>query len=92
MANRSKHRHQPYDLNNPMNWTVAKLKNEIEKLGVKLTTSVSKSALLQIYNQVSGNRTVASAADLNVPEKPPLGPLNSHRTQLMGHKMVVLVT
>ena len=32
MANRSKHRHQPYDLNNPLNWTVAKLKNEIEIL------------------------------------------------------------
>ena len=72
MANRSKHRHQPYDLNNPLNWTVAKLKNEIEKLGMKLTTSVSESALLRIYNQVSGNRTVASAADLNLPEEAPI--------------------
>ena len=84
---------QPYDLNNPLNWTVAKLKNEIKKLGMKLTTSVSKSALLQIYNQVSGNRTVASAADLNVPEEAPIraseqsqdtvnGPQNSSASDL----------
>ena len=39
---------------------------------MKLTTSISKSALLQIYNQVSGNRTVASVADLNVPEEAPI--------------------
>ena len=52
MSNRNK-RHQPYDLSNPQNWTVGKLKNEIERKGMKLTTNVPKPALLQIYNQLS---------------------------------------
>ena len=53
MSNRSK-RHQPYDLNNPLNWTVGKLKNEIAKKGMNITSTISKAALLQIYNQLSG--------------------------------------
>ena len=54
MSTRSK-RHQPYDLNNPLNWTVGKLKSEIAKKGMNLTANIAKPALLQIYNQISGN-------------------------------------
>ena len=46
-------RQQPYDMENPANWTVNKLKTELENRGLKLTTTVSKAALLQIYQQVS---------------------------------------
>ena len=46
-------RKQPYDLNNPANWTAAQLRAELEKLRYKLTlTSIPKSALKQIYEQV----------------------------------------
>lgn len=62
MSKRSR-RHQPYDLNNPINWTSNKLKIEIEQLGVKLTASVSKSALLQIYRQLSANDSQGSRND-----------------------------
>ncbi|MEW8548788.1 MAG: hypothetical protein AB2693_35255 [Candidatus Thiodiazotropha sp.] len=44
----------PYDLNLPSNWSAAKLKTEIAALGVNLTSqSIPKSALLQIYEQLS---------------------------------------
>ena len=52
MSRRITRRHQPYDLENPGNWTVNKLKMEIEKIGMKLTSNVPKSTLLQIYNQL----------------------------------------
>ena len=40
-------------MNNPANWTAAQLRAELEKLRYKLTlTSISKSALKQIYEQV----------------------------------------
>ena len=52
MSRRFTRRHQPYDLENPGNWTVNKLKMEIEKRGMKLTSNVPKSTLLQIYNQL----------------------------------------
>ena len=52
MSTRSK-QHQPYD--NPLNWTVGKLKSEIAKKGMNLTANIAKPALLQIYNQISGN-------------------------------------
>ena len=54
MSTRSK-QHQPYDLNNPLNWTVGKLKSEIAKKDMNLTANIAKPALLQIYNQISGN-------------------------------------
>ena len=60
-------RHQPYDLDNPANWTVNKLKNELEIRGIKLITAVSKSALLQLYQQLckptNGSETLAVNAD-----------------------------
>ena len=52
MSRRITRHHQPYDLENPGNWTVNKLKMEIEKRGMKLTSNVPKSTLLQIYNQL----------------------------------------
>ena len=56
MATRRSNRHQPYDMENPANWTVSKLITEIEKTGMKLTSNVSKSALLQIFNQLPAER------------------------------------
>ena len=46
-------RSQPYNLDNPANWTNTKLKQELEGLGIKLTAAISKSALLQVYHQVN---------------------------------------
>ena len=46
-------RQQSYDMDNPANWTINKLKTELETRGIKLTASVSKAALLQLYNQLS---------------------------------------
>ena len=69
--------HQPYDLNNPANWTVNKLKLEIEKLGIKITSAISKSALLQIYNQLMSKNVVnipqntVSDTELNTVEEAP---------------------
>ena len=49
----SKRSFVPYDLSLPANWTVAKLKTEIPKLGVTLSaSSIPKSALLQIHQQL----------------------------------------
>ena len=49
----SKQRFVPYDLRVPGNWTVAKLKTEISKLGVTLSaSSIPKSALVQIHQQL----------------------------------------
>ena len=42
---------QPYDLDNPANWTANKLKNELETLGFKLSSTIPKSALIQIYQK-----------------------------------------
>ena len=46
-------RQQSYDMDNPANWTVNKLKTELETRGIKLTASVSKSALLQLSHRLS---------------------------------------
>ena len=77
MSRRNTRRHQPYDLNNPANWTVNKLKLEIEKLGIKITPAISKSALLQIYNQLMSKNVVnipqntVSDTELNTVEEAP---------------------
>lgn len=49
----SRKRSVPYDLNNPINWTAAQLRQEIAKLGINLNTTIPKSALVQIYTQLS---------------------------------------
>ena len=41
-------RHKPYDLENPGNWA----ENGNRKRGMKLTSNVPKSTLLEIYNQL----------------------------------------
>ena len=49
---------------NSENWTVNKLKAEISKLGVTLTTqNLLKSAFLQIYNQLKVKNVQQSRAD-----------------------------
>lgn len=54
---RSQKRAVPYDLNLPVNWTAAKLRTEIAVLGVNLTSqSIPKSALVQIYEQLSASK------------------------------------
>lgn len=54
---RSRKRAVPYDLNLPVNWTAAKLRTEIAVLGVNLTSqSIPKSALVQIYEQLSASK------------------------------------
>ena len=67
MAQRQRKRTQraePYDLNLPENWSSNKLKAEISKSGVTLTTqNIPKSALLQIYNQLKVNNVQQSRAD-----------------------------
>ena len=60
-------RKQPYDLDNPANWTVKKLKNELEALGVKLTSTMPKSSLIELYQQLckqtNGSGTVVAIND-----------------------------
>lgn len=46
-------RSQPYDLDKSATWTSAKLRAELENLGIKLTSSVSKNALKQLNDQLS---------------------------------------
>ena len=75
-SNRSR-RHQPYDLNNPLNWTVSKLKSEIAKKGLNLTANITKPALLQIYQQLdtsvnaSENSGNSSQSDQQITMPPP---------------------
>lgn len=53
MASRSRtRRSQPYDLDNPANWSAAQLRSELLKKGYTFTSSVPKSALKQIYDQI----------------------------------------
>ena len=52
MSSRRSRRHQPYNLDDPANWTVNKLKTELEILGIKLTSTLPKSALIQLYQQL----------------------------------------
>ena len=48
MASSAKRRRQQsYDMDNPVNWTINKLKTELETKGIKL-----KAALVQLYNQL----------------------------------------
>ena len=64
----SKRRFVPYDLSVPGNWTVAKLKTEISKLGVTLSAySISKSALLQIHQQLEAVQNIHGGIQLNYP-------------------------
>ena len=46
-------RQQSYDMDNPANWTINKLKTELETQGIILTAAFSKEALLQLYHQLS---------------------------------------
>ena len=75
-SRRSRKRAVPYDLNLPSNWSAAKLKTEIAALGVNLTSqSIPKSALLQIYGQLSSVKDSQNSgnnddsADVSVPAK-----------------------
>ena len=53
MASSAKRRRQQsYDMDNPVNWTIDKLKTELETKGIKLTAAASKAALVQLYNQL----------------------------------------
>ena len=66
----SRRRTIPYDLGNPTNWTAAQLRKEISKLGVNLTTSVPKTALIQIYTQLyTASSSTVSQGQSNVSEK-----------------------
>ena len=59
----------PY-INLPVNWTVAKLKNEISAMGINLTSrTIPKSALLQIYEQLSSGRKGEITGSENNTEK-----------------------
>ena len=60
-------RSQPYDLDNSATWTSAKLRAELENLGIKLTSSLSKNALKQLYDQLSlvKNNTEQSDSSMN---------------------------
>ena len=60
MASSAKRRRQQsYDMDNPVNWTINKLKTELETKGIKLTAAASKAALVQFYinTQVSSEQT-----------------------------------
>ena len=64
----SKRRFVPYDLSVPANWTVAKLKTEISKFGVTLSaSSIPKSALLQIHQQLETVQNRHGGNQLNQP-------------------------
>ena len=39
-------------MDNPVHWTINKLKTELETRGIKLAAAVSKAALVQLYNQL----------------------------------------
>ena len=66
----SRRRTIPYDLGNPTNWTAAQLRKEISKLGVNLTTSIPKTALIQIYTQLyTASSSTVSQGQSNVSEK-----------------------
>ena len=58
-------RPQPYDLDNLANWTANKLKNELETLGFKLGSTIPKSALIQIYQQLckTGTRSESTTGN-----------------------------
>ena len=58
----------PYDLSVPANWTVVKLKTEISKFGVTLSaSSIPKSALLQIHQQLETVQNRHGGNQLNQP-------------------------
>ena len=64
----SKRKFVPYDLSVPANWTVAKLKTEISKFGVALSaSSIPKSALLQIHQQLESVQNRHGGNQLNTP-------------------------
>ena len=65
MERRCSKRHLPYDMGNPANWTVSKLKTEIENRGMKITSNVSKNALLQIFKQLPATRSNESSIPEN---------------------------
>ena len=66
----SRRRTIPYDLGNPTNWTAAQLRKEISKLGVNLTNSIPKTALIQIYTQLyTASSSTVSQGQSNVSEK-----------------------
>ena len=55
---RNRSRVTPYDTNLPANWTATKLRSEIAAHGIILTSRISKSALLQNYEQLPSRSTL----------------------------------
>ena len=55
-----KSRAKPYDSNNPANWTAAQLRAELAQKGLNFTSSMSRAALKQIYDQVSNSNKSSS--------------------------------
>ena len=55
-----KSRAKPYDSNNPGNWTAAQLRTELAQEGLNFTSSVSRAALKQIYDQMSNSNNSSS--------------------------------
>ena len=50
MATRRSSRSKPYDLDKPQNWTAKQLRDNLEKIHIKVSSaSVSKATLLQLY-------------------------------------------
>lgn len=66
MASRTRRnrRNQPYDLDNPTNWTSAQLKTKLAKFGVKLTSSIPKTVLRQLYEQLSAQKNQLVQCDV----------------------------
>ena len=89
---RKTQRAEPYDLNLPENWTVNKLKAEISKLGVTLTTqNIPKSALLQIYNQLKEKNVQQRRAD-QAQESTIIAQDNANQTNVHSDNHVTPVT
>ncbi|XP_060069332.1 uncharacterized protein LOC132549415, partial [Ylistrum balloti] len=61
---RNNSRSTPYDLSMPENWTTAKLKQELSKLGVTVSSSSKKNTLVALYKRhATNNRTGAIGHD-----------------------------
>lgn len=74
MATRSSRRgaakKPPYDLNDPNNWTIARLKNELQKCGIRISQNLPKPALKQLYldNVINNVRTIGATASQSQPQ------------------------
>ena len=65
MPSRRSRRHLPYNLDDPANWTVNKLKTELEVLGIKLTSTMPKSSLIQLYQQLCKAKNGSEPPSMN---------------------------